>query len=180
MSFKFFFENEVKKQLPRRYKGIVGKPISEKGGITKVYIHKQYAKLIAPNDKIEYAYQKIKKIYPEFKYNTLIVWIHNQSKKIVKIQFTNSPDFDTSSEPTTGELISYSFDDDTVSKPKYWNTIWHHKWMWVMDDYSGFDVEASKRWSEEWFNKLSKIAVGYRDSFEKQLDDANVDKTLRA
>ena len=34
--------------------------------------------------------------------------------------------------------------------------IWHHKWMWVKDDYSGFDVEKSKMRSELWKDKVTK------------------------
>ena len=186
MSFKRYLEN-IDKPLPRIHKSGVGKSISDrlklKDGsaisVTKVYVHRNYAHEVAPQEQIDKAYSRVKETHPSFEYNTVIIWVFNKEKRVVKIQFTNSPDFDTASEPMTGELVSYTFGDDSVSKTKIFKTIWHHKWQWVKSDYKGFDVERSKAWSQEWFNKLPKVAIGHKDSFEKQLDGAGVDKSLR-
>ena len=71
-----------------------------------------------------------------------------------------SPNFDTEDEPTVGNYTNVNMDKDTL-KTGNSNSIWHHKWVWVMDDYPGFDVqesiERSKRWLEQKDVDFSRI-----------------------
>ena len=92
--------------------------------------------------------------YEDFKYN-IIKW---DIKKDL-LTFVNSPDFDTADEPVAGDYVAIKA-DGTVRKGST-KSIWHHKWLWVKDDYKGFDVEESYRRSEAWLTipmiEFSKI-----------------------
>jgi len=75
--------------------------------------------------------------------------------------FAESPDWNTASEPAQGKFFVISELDKPNPKPYPKNKprnpskdprIYHHKWMFVKDDYSGFDVMESMRWSETWEN----------------------------
>jgi len=63
-----------------------------------------------------------------------------------RVSFIESPDWNISSEPSIGKIkgVKGLFTDkpglykrDTLEDPQ----IYHHKWMFVKDDYRGFDVE---------------------------------------
>lgn len=72
-----------------------------------------------------------------------------------RIAFINSPDFDISNEPfikesalfENGELIKIS---RASSNPQ----IYHHKWLFVLPDYSGFDYKQSQERSIQWKSLL--------------------------
>lgn len=136
-------EAGLKKYGLKRYKNNVGKDI---GGF--IYFHKQYI-----NEFPEYAqniYDKMRLLPPSFNWNTI-----KYNRKDGTTTFINSPNFDTAHEP-------YSMDNITVNNDgtlKYYNvpknpTIWHHKWEWTKDDYTGFDVRESKERSLYWNQKL--------------------------
>lgn len=53
-------------------------------------------------------------------------------------------------------------------------TIYHHKWMFVMDDYDGFDVGFSKLWSEYYMNlKLYNNMKIKNKSFSSKIGRVN-------
>jgi hypothetical protein len=128
---------------------------------SKVYIHKSYAHLVVGKAEIlnaEMIAGITSKDYTCIRYD----------KKNNDIAFQKSPDFNTADEPTVGKTITVKADGDVrISLPKKNNPqIWHHKWMWVGDNFSGFDVEASKARSELWephVSKEEKRKIGYRD-----------------
>lgn len=139
---QFLIENqaaELAKLKLKRYKGIVGKPMME-----YVYFHKNYIDKF-PEWKANIL-DKMSYLPKDFQYNTIR---YNTKNGIVS--FINSPNFDLSDEPISGE--NYTVDNDGTLK--HYNqpanpTIWHHKWLWVQDDYKGFDVERSKERSIYW------------------------------
>ena len=59
-------------------------------------------------------------------------------------------------EPIVGDYITVKLNGDV--RAGHSNYIWHHKWLWVMNDYTGFDVEESWNWSKEWLNTLKETA----------------------
>jgi hypothetical protein len=67
-----------------------------------------------------------------------------------------SPDFDSADEPTAGEYCRVNLpgkgcgSQPVVTAIRRTSNIWHHKWLWVTDDYEGFDVEASFQRSQVW------------------------------
>lgn len=114
----------------------VGKEI---GG--KIYVHKKYAyKVIDPDVFFDAADQ----LPDDFTFNCLVV----DNKKHI-IRFDQAPDFDTEREPHPGDFIEVSLDTKRMRRG-HSDYIWHHKWMWVDDDYEGFDVNESYKWSKKW------------------------------
>lgn len=111
---------------------------------TCLYAHRQYRKEVIPPDVWAHALEVLggePDGYTCLKYD----------KKKQNLTFQWSPDFDTAPEPTVGHCIMAQWDGTmrVISQPKD-PMIWHHKWLWVKDDYSGFDVEKSKQRSKQW------------------------------
>lgn len=85
--------------------------------------------------------------------------------------FSESPDFDSADEPIPGKAIKVEMDGDDVEKvfpAKVINQIWHHKWMFVDDNYKGFDVRRSWEWSVTWASEISNPS-GSKAVWHKQL-----------
>lgn len=164
-TFKEFLIEAVtlrtKKGSPiKRSKYGVGKDI---GGF--LYLHKMYvptlpdemSRLVSQAEEI--ANQKYGK---PFKYNTVKI-----SKDDDVVTLVQSPDFDTSPEPTVGDFIMVKVGNGLV-KFGHSDSIWHHKWLWVLDDYPGFDVEESFRRSEEWLkHDVDFSRIGNKAYWEK-------------
>ncbi len=89
------------------------------------------------------------------------------------VRFDEAFDFDTVREPHVGNYVTI-FPDGVVKEGNSLN-IWHHKWLWVRDDYGGFDVDESKRWSEKWLSKVPEIAKGSDVTWNAQLKKYGVD-----
>jgi hypothetical protein len=144
-------------KLPRRYSKFgVGKSI---GG--SVYVHRDYIDRL-PQDKIQPALEKVPL---DFDYDVVKL-----NLKTGGVSFTSSPDFDTADEPTVGRsLIVEPSGHTSIRQPAGW--IYHHKWLFVGDDYKGFDVEASKKRSQEW---MSLPNIDYSRIGKKSYWDANV------
>ena len=73
------------------------------------------------------------------------------------VTFCYSPDWKTATEPECGPMVGVSGLTTgplkfRVTKPPADPYIYHHKWMFVEDDFPGFSVAAAKRWSEAWEN----------------------------
>lgn len=115
----------------------VGKEI---GG--KVYFHKKYFDKVIDVDD----FLKAASLLPYgFIFNCIMV----DRKKPYIIRFDEAPDFDTSREPHPGDFIEVDLNTLLIRKG-HSDLIWHHKWMWVRDDYDGFNVEESYQWSKKW------------------------------
>lgn len=109
-----------------------------------LYVHKNYvAQTPIPVDALKVATSKLPKDYDytAVKYN----------KADGSFSFIQSPDFDTADEPTVGVSLKVSAEGNVKrTNPPSDPWIWHNKWMWVGDDYSGFDVEQAKARSKKW------------------------------
>jgi hypothetical protein len=66
------------------------------------------------------------------------------------VAFYESEEFDSVNEPMAGNMVVVK--DGVVSNPRLIKQIWHHKWLWVGDDYKGFDVKKSFDRSAEWLD----------------------------
>ena len=137
-----------------------GSPIkrSNKYGVGKeiggdIYFHKNYADKIVPMDILSNAKQILQQKYPDFQYNCM-----RYSPKTGAVSFQECPDFDTAREPKVGDYITV-MSDGTV-KTGHSEYIFHHKWLWVSDDYTGFDVNQSWEWSRQWLNTLQETSDG--------------------
>ncbi|XZH78725.1 hypothetical protein ACSW8S_17820 (plasmid) [Clostridium perfringens] len=126
------------KYIAKRGK-MIGKPM-----MGALHIHKsaidtlsdEYLKLY--NDKVKFV--------DEFDYDIIKLDLNKN-----EVSFTKSRDWDVSTEPEVGDRITIK-SDNSVKKIKASSLIYHHKWMFVKDDYKGFDVEESKKRSEYWMN----------------------------
>ncbi len=118
-----------------------------------VYAHKNYAHKIIPMEILINAEAVLYEKYPDFQYNCLKYDTNTQT-----VSFQEGPDFDTAREPVVGDYVSVFPDGKT--RKGHSEYIWHHKWLWVEDDYKGFDVEASFNWSQKWLSVLTETADG--------------------
>ena len=124
--------------IPQRYKGDVGKMI---GG--DLYVHYS-ANDILPQSELVAAENKL----PEgFEYEVI-----KYNAKEGSFSFIASPDWNTSHEPIVGDAYKVKKNGEvSVTKQKENPQIYHHKWNFVRDDYSGFDVEQSIQRSIDWY-----------------------------
>jgi len=125
----------------------------------KVYVHGMYASCVIPNTLL-LSYEL--DLPQDFVYKTL-VW----DEKNETVRFDEAPDFDTAREPHPG--ITYTVTGGGKVTRRVVNQIWHHKWLWVGEDYTGFNVAASREWSEKWLGKVAEVASGYPAKWQQQL-----------
>ncbi len=123
--------------LPKRSARFkVGKEI---GGA--VYVHKQYESLLPEAVQIAKSV-----IPPEFSYTVVKFQMSDET-----VSFIQSSDFDSANEPTVGDLYTVKSDGSATFRRKLADPwIYHHKWLFVAEDYAGFEVEASKARSRQW------------------------------
>lgn len=141
----------------KRSKYGIGKEI---GG--KIYVHKNYFNHIID---VETYHKAVNQLPCGFTFNCLMI---DKKKSIVR--FDEAPDFDTEREPHPGDFIEVNLETMETRKG-HSDMIWHHKWMWVDDDYKGFDVEASYEWSRRWTQIITHPS-GSRKVWETQIGNA--------
>ena len=146
----------------KRYQDNVGKRVG-----SKIYVHKNYASEIVPKDILDAA---IAKLPGDFAYNTITYDTKTQS-----VRFDEAPNFNTATEPRVGKI--FTVNKDGTTKQSSSNSIWHHKWTWVKDDYTGFNVNASRDWSATYSPQLDR-PKGTQASWDKQLQEAGIPKPL--
>jgi len=136
------YEIENKKVLKTQNGSIIKR--SSKYGVGKdmggfLYLHAAYKDRL-PDDFNHYE-KALHTQFPKFDYNII---------KYGKggVTFLKSPDFDTAEEPTITEFVTVK--PDGSAKAGTSKTIYHHKWLFVDDDYQGFDVEKSYQRSANW------------------------------
>lgn len=96
------------------------------------------------------------------------------------VSFIESKNFDTAREPEVGNAYTVNLDTKKIKIIKSKGQIYHHKWMFVEEDYCGFDVEDSKRWSGEWqavipSDKTIKSRIGYKKYWDEYLREYGLD-----
>ena len=132
-----------KKMGIKRHKE-VGKLI---GG--NLYIHKSYVNVL-PQEKFLTALNYLEKNVFNFNYT-----IVKYNKENESFSFINSPDFDKNDEPIAGDSILVSKEANfKFTKQKKDPQIYHHKWLFVKDDYSGFDVKKNIKRTVAWKEKM--------------------------
>ncbi len=143
-------------KLPRRWRGNVGKSIGN-----SVYVHRDYETEIIPQDALSNAQQNL----DGFDYN-----IVKYVSKTGAITFIQSPDFDSAPEPMIGNALLVKPDGTKKSmSPLSDPWIYHHKWLFVKDDYPGFGVDESKRRSASWMDlpDIDYSRIGKKSFWEK-------------
>jgi len=128
----------------RRYKN-VGKKMGN-----DLYFHKKYVDEYIDED----TFNEYKKHLPKNAKFTIIKY----NDKNETISFIYSPDFNTADEPLVSDAYKVTKDGKvTLTKEKTPPQIYHHKWLFVKDDYKGFNVDKSKERSKEWLEVSDKI-----------------------
>lgn len=144
--------------LPRRSSRYgVGKEIAG-----KVYVHREYGDRLGK--VVEEAALRI-----EDDFNYVVV---KYDTRTGAVSFITSPDFDTSDEPTVGDVVTVSTDGTARRRSQRADPqIYHHKWLFVADDYTGFDVAASKRRSATWLplDDVDKSRIGTRSYWDEHV-----------
>lgn len=74
------------------------------------------------------------------------------------VSFIECEGWNTLREPIVGDAYNVKADGSIKVTKKRENNpqIYHHKWMFVADDYDGFDVEKEKEWSKKWQSVVPK------------------------
>lgn len=88
------------------------------------------------------------------------------------ISFIESKDWDMAREPSVGNALRIDCNTGAIKKIKARGQIYHHKWMFVADNYIGFDVEESKNWSKKWQSVIPKghaSKIGYKKYWDDLL-----------
>lgn len=94
-------------------------------------------------------------------------------KKPHIIRFDFCEGFCTEKEPVVGQMVFVNTETGKVWN-KYNPQIYHHKWLWVPNGFTGFDVQESYEWSRLWLSKVNETASGYPDKWNEQLKKYNV------
>jgi len=126
------------------------KPVGKKVA-NQIYVHKNYADLIIP----ENIFKEALRIGTDlaFEFNCVMYDL-----KTGRVRLDEAIGFDTEREPVVGNMLSI-YPNRTTKLLKS-SSVWHHKWMWVMDDYQGFDVNEAFEWSALMLSKLDETADG--------------------
>lgn len=142
-----------------RHKKNIGKHI---GG--KIYVHKRYMSQVIPVDLMVWI---LRYVPHGTKYNT-VMWDTRKDT----IRFDEALNFNTAREPWAGDFITINVSGKV--EEGHTEAIWHHKWMWVQDNYKGFDVKESYEWSELWLSRLKKPASGSLKVWQEQLKEVGL------
>ena len=152
--------NQAQTQVGATLKTLKGSPIKRsKFGVGKsigdsIYVHKDYVKDVVPANIYEQAEAILNEAYPDFQYNCI-----KYTPTANRIAFQAVPEFDTAREPAVGDYIIVDVDDGTARKG-HSDYIFHHKWLWVNNNYNGFDVADSWNWSKQWLSVLQEPSDG--------------------
>lgn len=145
------------KQPSRSLKYGVGKEIAG-----KIYVHRDYANRLGA-----VVAKAAKRLPDDFEYAVV-----KYDTRSGAISFIASLDFDTASEPTVGDVITVLSDGTTRRRSQRADPqIYHHKWLFVADDYAGFDVEVSKCRSATWLvlEDVDKSRIGTRSHWDEHV-----------
>lgn len=127
-----------------RHNNFLGKKIGN-----KIWAHYRYINEIVPQEIVENGIK-----HPLLDFTPSVFRYDIKDKSIAFIECNN---FDIEREPIIGDILTIK-QDNTASKTKKHHDpfIYHHKWLFVKDDYAKFNVNESKLWSIEWRTKLGK------------------------
>jgi len=135
----------------------VGKEI---GGA--VYIHRRYEDVLG-----EVVAEAKERLPAGFEYQVV-----KYDARSGNVSFIESPDFDEADEPAVGEVVTVK-PDGTVRRRRAADDpeIYHHKWLFVRDDYEGFDVEESRERSRAWtgLEGVDRTRIGRRSYWEREV-----------
>lgn len=127
------------------------KPVGKRIG-GRLYVHKRYAEMALPLE----AYKVLLHVqsHATFPYECL-VW--NAADRTLR--FDTALGFNEQSEPCPGRWYRWGLDCNQ-QRTGISTAVWHHKWLWVLDDYPFFDVAKARAWSARWLAVVKEQAIG--------------------
>ena len=137
-----------------------------------IYVHRAYMHNAIPTKLL----CKASSIASSYMQHLLLYNIVKWDKYNNKISFIYSPDFDDIEEPGIETVCTVDLNSEIVRTRNYWKSsnrpIYHHKWLMVGDDYTGFDISLAKKRSEdieETIKKhnIDKRLIGYKKYWEE-------------
>lgn len=135
------------------------------------YVHKSAVQQFTPEQREAVAHA-LCKIPVCFEYD-IIKYNRNNGA----VTFTQSPDWDTANEPLVGDSYTVRANGTVKRINKSRGQIYHHKWLFVKEDYTGFNVEESKHRSKI-INEISvglKQRIGYKKFWIELLAEHGVE-----
>lgn len=96
--------------------------------------------------------------------------------KANEISFIECDNWDTAPEPFVGDSYKVNLNTNKVTFRKARKNnpqIYHHKWMFVNEDYTGFDIEESKERSRAWESlaiDIDKKRIGNYDYWKENVE----------
>ena len=152
----------------KRFNGKAGKRMGN-----YVYIHRNYAHTLDGGESIQKAAAVVVVEFPSFMDVCNCVRFDMSTGHV---RFDESPNFDYVSEPNVGRYKLVDPYTERIIGEGRSDFIWHHKWMWVGADYTGFDVLVSEAWSRAWLKKVGNPS-GSLPVWQQQLADAGILET---
>jgi len=129
----------------------VGKEI---GGA--IYLHRSYEQLVGPD------LRRAKRILPPGFLYDVVKWRPGTGA----VSFISCPGFDNEPEPVSGDVFTVVGERGRLRKSPRDPWVYHHKWLFVADDYGGFDTAASQRRSESWADRgVDRSRIGRRSQW---------------
>ena len=157
------------------------KQIKEESNMKKIggaiYIHRSNVDSL-DQQQLELVWERLEQLaktdYPCNSYEVIKI-------KGDAVSFIECEGWDELREPIVGNAYNVKSDGSVkLTKKREKNPqIYHHKWMFVSDDYDGFDVEKEKEWSKKWQSVVPKglsSSLGSMDKWKKFLRDYGLEK----
>jgi hypothetical protein len=88
------------------------------------------------------------------------------------VSFIQCPNFDTAPEPTVGDIVTVDAKGHVRWRRQPRDPeVYHHKWLFVAEDYPGFDVELSRQRSIAWMrlDGVDRPRIGRKSYWEQQV-----------
>ena len=143
-------------------------PVGKVIGGNQVYFHKNYIGS-QPKEVQDLYNRALEKLPPDHNFNTLM-YMKGKGDTPDTIRFDESADFDIAREPTPGKMIAVDAGGNVAERNS--NQIFHHKWMWVGDDYKGFNVNKEYNWSKQWTSKVDNFSgIGKKENWDTILKE---------
>lgn len=140
-----------------------------------IYVHKSNGDKLSENIRLAIRLIEMKHIPSGFNFEIIKI---NTNKNT--ISFIQSNNWNYAREPEVGDAYVFNLEEQKGKIIKSKGQIYHHKWMFVSDDYKGFDVNAAKAWSETWTSKIPnkrevKCRIGYKKYWDEILSEYNLE-----
>jgi len=120
-----------------------------------VYVHKDFAHLIPHKIDMSVLERAINLLPKDFTYDLI-----RYDRYLQNVSFIQVHNFDTDNDPVQGDSWYIKSDwklsrGDThrFTSAKKDPQIYHHKWVYVPENYSGFNWQDAFQWSERWMSR---------------------------